>query len=43
MIFIMATVSTMWGYSLTMAIGLVVIILYACVAYRVKREDAMAD
>ena len=38
MIFILATVSALWGYSLTMAIMLFVIVLYACVAYKAKRE-----
>lgn len=43
MIFVMAIVSALWGYSLTMAIILVVVILYACIAYRVKQGETMAE
>lgn len=38
MIFILAIVSTMWGYSLMMSIMIIVVVLYACMAYKVKRE-----
>lgn len=43
MLIILATVSALWGYSLMMSIMIVVIVLYACVAYKVKRDDAMAE
>lgn len=43
MIFILATVTALWGYSLTMSIMLVVVVLYACMAYKMKREDRMAE
>lgn len=43
MIFILATVSALWGYSLTMVIMIVVTVLYACMAYKVKREDSMSE
>lgn len=43
MIFILAIVSTMWGYSLMMAIMIVVVVLYACMAYKVKRGDSMSE
>lgn len=43
MIFILATASALWGYSLTMALMIVGIILYACVAYKVKLRDNMAE
>ncbi len=39
MIFMLTIVSALWGYSLTMAIVLAVIILYACLSYKVKREE----
>lgn len=43
MIIILAVVSALWGYSLAMAIMIVVIILYACMSYRVKQGETMAD
>lgn len=43
MIIILAIVSALWSYSLTMAIILVVIVLYTCVAYKVKQGDKMAE
>lgn len=43
MLFILAVVSALWGYSLTMTIMVVVVILYACVAYRVKQGETMAE
>ncbi len=39
MIFILATVSALWGYSLMMSIILAAIILYACMAYKVKQKE----
>lgn len=38
MIFILAIVSALWGYSLMMVIMIVVVVLYACISYKVKRE-----